>query len=73
MKKILITGGAGFIGSHLCRRLHEEGNEIYCLDNLYTGFKSNIKALLNSNNFITEISESFRSAEVKFNVTTRRG
>jgi UDP-glucuronate decarboxylase len=42
MKKILITGGAGFIGSHLCQRLLEEGNEVLCLDNFFTGSKRNI-------------------------------
>ncbi|MCF7834550.1 SDR family oxidoreductase [Candidatus Gracilibacteria bacterium] len=45
MKKILITGGAGFIGSHLCKRLLDEGNEVICLDNLFTGNKSNIYEL----------------------------
>ena len=39
MKKILITGGAGFIGSHLCERLLKEGNEVICLDNYFTGSK----------------------------------
>ena len=42
MKRILITGGAGFLGSHLCERLLEEGNEIICLDNFFTGNKTNI-------------------------------
>jgi UDP-glucuronate decarboxylase len=42
MKKILITGGAGFIGSHLCEKLLKEGNEVICLDNYFTGNKSNI-------------------------------
>lgn len=41
-KKILVTGGAGFIGSHLCERLLNEGNEVVCLDNYFTGSKSNI-------------------------------
>lgn len=41
-KKILVTGGAGFIGSHLCERLLAEGNEVLCVDNLFTGNKSNI-------------------------------
>ncbi|MEQ8254386.1 MAG: NAD-dependent epimerase/dehydratase family protein [Smithellaceae bacterium] len=39
-KRILITGGAGFLGSHLCERLLNEGNEILCLDNFYTGSRS---------------------------------
>jgi UDP-glucuronate decarboxylase len=46
MKKILITGGAGFVGSHLCERLLNEGNEIICLDNYFTGNKNNIIKLL---------------------------
>jgi UDP-glucuronate decarboxylase len=51
MKRILVTGGAGFIGSHLCRRLHKQGNDVICLDNLYTGFTSNIFDLLSSERF----------------------
>jgi len=46
MKKILVTGGAGFVGSHLCERLLHEGNEVICLDNYFTGSKSNIIHLL---------------------------
>ena len=46
MKRILITGGAGFIGSHLCERLLKEGNEVLCLDNYFTGSKRNVKHLL---------------------------
>jgi UDP-glucuronate decarboxylase len=42
MKRILVTGGAGFIGSHLCERLLKEGNEVICLDNYFTGAKRNI-------------------------------
>ena len=41
-KRILVTGGAGFIGSHLCERLLEQGNDVVCLDNLFTGQKDNI-------------------------------
>jgi UDP-glucuronate decarboxylase len=46
MKKILVSGGAGFIGSHLCKRLLNEGNEVICLDNYFTGSKSNVIDLL---------------------------
>lgn len=46
MKRILITGGAGFVGSHLCERLLKEGNEVLCLDNYFTGSKRNVKHLL---------------------------
>ncbi|GAB1403278.1 MAG: SDR family oxidoreductase [Lentimicrobiaceae bacterium] len=45
-KRILVTGGAGFLGSHLCERLLEEGNEVTCLDNFFTGQKGNIVHLL---------------------------
>jgi UDP-glucuronate decarboxylase len=46
MKQILITGGAGFIGSHLCARLLDEGHSIICLDNFFTGSKNNILSLI---------------------------
>jgi len=48
MKKILVTGGAGFIGSHLCERLLKEGNEVICLDNYFTGQKKNIVHLMDN-------------------------
>lgn len=51
MKNILITGGAGFIGSHLCERLLNEGNNVICLDNLFTGSKENIAHLISNDNF----------------------
>jgi len=51
MKKILVTGGAGFIGSNLCTRLVREGNYVICLDNLFTGSKENIQHLMKEENF----------------------
>ncbi|MDP3296860.1 MAG: SDR family oxidoreductase [Thermodesulfovibrionia bacterium] len=48
MKRILITGGAGFLGSHLCERLLGEGHEILCVDNFYTGRRGNISHLVNN-------------------------
>ena len=51
MKKILVTGGAGFIGSHLCERLIKEGHEVVCLDNFFTGNRDNVKHLLDNKNF----------------------
>ena len=50
-KKVLVTGGAGFIGSHLCNRLVIEGNDVICVDNFYTGKKSNVENLLREKNF----------------------
>lgn len=51
MNRILITGGAGFIGSHLCEKLLNDGNDIICLDNFYTGSKDNIRHLIGNNKF----------------------
>jgi len=50
-KTILVTGGGGFIGSHLCERLLTDGNDVVCVDNFYTGSKNNIRHLLDSPNF----------------------
>lgn len=50
-KRILVTGGAGFLGSHLCDRLVAEGNDVICLDNFFTGSKKNISHLLGRSNF----------------------
>jgi len=51
MKTILVTGGAGFIGSHLCEYLLNKGYEVICVDNFYTGQKKNIEHLLSNKNF----------------------
>lgn len=50
-KKILVTGGAGFLGSHLCEKLLDMGHEVLCVDNFFTGCKSNITYLMNDPNF----------------------
>ncbi len=50
-QRILVTGGAGFLGSHLCERLIEDGNDVICLDNFFTGSKTNIRHLLNNDKF----------------------
>ena len=51
MKKILVTGGAGFLGSHLCEKLLSEGNQVTCLDNFFSGHKRNIAHLIPQPNF----------------------
>ncbi len=50
-RRVLITGGAGFLGSHLCERLVSEGSEVLCVDNCFTGTRQNIFHLLNKPNF----------------------
>ena len=50
-RRVLVTGGAGFLGSHLCKILLEQGNEVICVDNLYTGTKRNMYSLLDNQNF----------------------
>ena len=72
-KKILVTGGAGFIGSHLCKKLLEQNNEVLCLDNYFTGSKMNILELLDNpmfelirhdivNPYIAEVDEIYNLA-----------
>ena len=51
IKRVLVTGGAGFLGSHLCERLIQQGHDVICLDNFFTSQKSNVQHLLNYNNF----------------------
>lgn len=51
MKRILVSGGGGFLGSHLCERLLNEGNEVLCVDNFFTGNRRNIHHLLDNKNF----------------------
>ena len=51
MKRILVSGGAGFIGSHVCTRLVNEGHDVICLDNFFTGSKDNIKHLMGNHHF----------------------
>jgi UDP-glucuronate decarboxylase len=72
-KKILVTGGAGFIGSHLCKRLLEQKNEVLCLDNYFTGSKMNVLSMLDNpmfelirhdivNPYIAEVDEIYNLA-----------
>ena len=65
MKKALVTGGAGFLGSHLCKRLLADGYEVTALDNLFTGTKENIYELLDDKRFSFVLHDVRRS-------TTRR-
>ena len=51
MATVLVTGGAGFLGSHLCDRLIDRGDEVICLDNFFTGRKENIAHLVDHSNF----------------------
>lgn len=51
MSRILVTGGAGFLGSHLCDRLIADGHDVLCVDNLFTGSKENIRHLMNHPHF----------------------
>ncbi len=50
-KRVLVTGGAGFLGSHLCERLVAEGHEVLCVDNYYTGTRQNLHNLIGKPNF----------------------
>ncbi len=64
MKKILVTGWAGFIWSHLCKKLLDQGHEVICLDNLFTGTKNNIYDIINNPRFtfvLHDITQPFRA------------
>ena len=50
-KRVLVTGGAGFLGSHLCKRLVDEGYDVLCVDNFYTGTKENLLPILDHPHF----------------------
>ncbi|MBI5122292.1 SDR family oxidoreductase [Candidatus Roizmanbacteria bacterium] len=70
MQKVIIAGGAGFIGSHLCKRLINEGNIVYCIDNYITGSKNNVESLLDNPNFFLlefDISKSLQEIKERFN------
>ena len=66
--KVLVTGGAGFIGSHLCQKLIELSHEVICLDNLLTGSKNNISNLLENPNFkfIEGNAENYKVEKIDF-------
>ena len=63
-KKALVTGGAGFLGSHLCKRLLEDGYEVTCMDNLFTGSKRNIEELLHPSTFASTSRFTFIQHDV---------
>lgn len=65
--RILVTGGAGFIGSHLCRRLVNEGHQVICLDNLFTGTRGNIRDLIDNSNLellIQDVTQSINLCNI---------
>lgn len=65
MKKILVTGGAGFLGSHLCDQLVSEGNQVICLDNFFSGSEQNISQLLPLSNFKLLIQDVTRPLKME--------
>ena len=65
MKRILVTGGAGFVGSHLVERLLSDGNRVICVDNLYTGSRRNTEHLLDDHNFLFLEGDVNDGVEVK--------
>jgi UDP-glucuronate decarboxylase len=66
MKRILVTGGAGFVGSHLCARLIKDGHYVICLDNFYTGRYQNVEKLTHSNRFEV-MKRNVEDAEIRTN------
>jgi len=72
MEKILVTGGAGFIGSHLCKSLLDDGYQVVCLDSLITGNKKNIEGLLTNSNFefleldVTKPNDQIKNLSVNY-------
>ena len=50
-KRVMVTGGAGFLGSHLCKRLLDDGHDVLCVDNFFTGSKDNVVSLLDNPHF----------------------
>ncbi len=72
MEKILVTGGAGFIGSHLCKSLLDDGYQVVCLDSLITGNKKNIEGLLTNSNFefleldVTKPNDQIKNTSVNY-------
>ena len=72
MKSVLVTGGAGFIGSHLCERLIKEGVEVICVDNFITGNRKNIEKLLEHKSFklieadVSQPTDNYLQKKLKF-------
>ena len=67
MRTYLVTGGAGFIGSHLCEKLLEQGNHIICLDNFFTGSRKNVEHLFDKN-----LKHACRNVKVGDNAVLKR-
>ena len=67
MKRVIVTGGAGFLGSHLCERLLQDGHDVPCVDNYFTGTKSNIAHLLGNPYFEALKNEKMTLAKKKLN------
>ena len=59
-KTVLVTGGSGFLGSYLCEKLLDQGNDVVCLDNFYTGAKRNIMHLLSNPHFETFVTDELK-------------